>query len=207
MIVLGCGGFAREFGCWAIDAGYRVEAYYQNVPEQPKIAPDAPIITSLGEHAGKRFIVAVGDPQARARLWAEALGAGLLPHNPVVHPTVVLGHRVMLDAGVILCPMVVVTANVQIGRGVIINLSSTVGHDSILGMFTTVSPGANISGNCSTGIKNYIGTNACLREGVRTGDCVTIGMGAVVTKDIPSNQTWVGNPARRLEKLPPTRVP
>jgi serine acetyltransferase len=43
--------------------------------------------------------------------------------------------------------------------------------------------------------------NVCTKQGIKIADRVTIGMGAVVTKDITEPDTvWVGNPARKLEK-------
>lgn len=43
-----------------------------------------------------------------------------------------------------------------------------------------------------------IGANASIRAGVTIGESATIGMGSVVLKDVPSLETWVGNPARKL---------
>ena len=43
-----------------------------------------------------------------------------------------------------------------------------------------------------------IGANATILSGVSVGTGSTIGAGAVVTKNIPAGETWVGNPARRL---------
>ena len=43
-----------------------------------------------------------------------------------------------------------------------------------------------------------IGANATIRCGVTIGEGATIGAGAVVTKDVPSLETWVGNPAREI---------
>ena len=36
--------------------------------------------------------------------------------------------------------------------------------------------------------------------GVRIGDRCIIGAGSVVTKDVPDDSVWVGNPARSLLK-------
>lgn len=199
MIILGAGGFAREAMCWAEDAGHRVEAMYQDGGGQS--AGPVRVLGSLGGLEGKRFIVAVGDPATKNKLWSYALGCGLIPADAVVHPSAVLGHQVILEPGVIICPMAVLTTDVRIGRGVIVNLAATIGHDTTVDMFTTISPGANISGRCTIGMCCYIGTNAALREGVSVGDGATVGMGAVVTKDVPEKQVWVGNPARRLDKL------
>lgn len=43
-----------------------------------------------------------------------------------------------------------------------------------------------------------IGANATILPGVTIGKYATVGAGAVVTKDIPDKETWVGNPAGPL---------
>lgn len=45
-----------------------------------------------------------------------------------------------------------------------------------------------------------VGAGAVLLPGVRLGRGCVIGAGAVVTKDVPSHETWVGNPARPLHQ-------
>jgi serine acetyltransferase len=37
-----------------------------------------------------------------------------------------------------------------------------------------------------------------IKNKVKIGNNVTVGMGAVVLKDIPDGETWIGNPARKL---------
>lgn len=47
----------------------------------------------------------------------------------------------------------------------------------------------------------WIGMNVCILPGVEIGDNSIIGSGSVVTKSVPSNEVWVGNPARFVKKL------
>lgn len=53
----------------------------------------------------------------------------------------------------------------------------------------------------SIGDNVWIGMNSCILPGVSIGDNSIIGSGSVVTKNIPSNEIWVGNPARFIKKL------
>jgi len=46
------------------------------------------------------------------------------------------------------------------------------------------------------GNSSFIGANAVVKQGVRIGNNVVVGAGAVVLKDIDNNQVFVGNPAR-----------
>lgn len=54
-----------------------------------------------------------------------------------------------------------------------------------------------------TRIKNgaSIGANATVLGGVTIGESALIGAGSVVTKDVPANELWVGNPARKVKSL------
>lgn len=45
-----------------------------------------------------------------------------------------------------------------------------------------------------------LGAGVVVRCGVTIGENSLIGCGAVVTKDVPDNEVWVGNPARFLHK-------
>lgn len=44
----------------------------------------------------------------------------------------------------------------------------------------------------------WIGARTLIKSGVHIGTGSIIGMGSVVTKDIPSYEIWAGNPARRI---------
>lgn len=49
------------------------------------------------------------------------------------------------------------------------------------------------------GPKAYVGVAAIILPGVHIGESAIIGAGAVVTRDVPPGETWVGVPARKLE--------
>lgn len=46
-----------------------------------------------------------------------------------------------------------------------------------------------------------IGANATILGGITIGENALIGAGSVVTKDVPANEIWVGNPAKFLKKI------
>ena len=50
------------------------------------------------------------------------------------------------------------------------------------------------------GKRCFIGANAIIMAGITIGDCVIVGAGAIVTKDVPSNCIVVGNPARVIRQ-------
>ncbi len=59
------------------------------------------------------------------------------------------------------------------------------------GRFVKTNIGDNVS----------IGSNATILGGLNIGEGSIVGAGSVVTKDIPPNQIWAGNPARFIRKL------
>ena len=59
---------------------------------------------------------------------------------------------------------------------------------------------AMFSGSVTVGKDCWIAPSSSMRDGIKIGDNVTVGLGAVVLKDIPVNEIWVGNPARKHVK-------
>ncbi|MXV52125.1 acyltransferase [Pedobacter sp. HMF7647] len=47
----------------------------------------------------------------------------------------------------------------------------------------------------------FIGAHAIILKGVTIGENAIVGAGAVVSKDIPANQVWAGNPAKFVKEL------
>ena len=46
-----------------------------------------------------------------------------------------------------------------------------------------------------------IGAGAVILGGVTIGENALIGAGSVVTKNIPANELWLGNPAKFIRKI------
>ena len=47
----------------------------------------------------------------------------------------------------------------------------------------------------------FIGAHCILLKGVTIGENAVVGAGSVITKDIPDNEIWAGNPARFIRKI------
>jgi len=106
----------------------------------------------------------------------------------------------------IFCSNSMVTSNPDIGESFQCNIYSYVAHDCRIGDFVTFAPQVCCNGNVRIEDNVYVGTGAVLRQGrsfeepLVIGVGSTIGMGAVVTKDVPPGATVVGNPARPIQR-------
>jgi acetyltransferase-like isoleucine patch superfamily enzyme len=47
----------------------------------------------------------------------------------------------------------------------------------------------------------FIGANSIILKGVTIGNRAIIGAGSTVTKDIPNDEVWAGNPAKKISKI------
>ncbi|QDV08646.1 UDP-N-acetylbacillosamine N-acetyltransferase [Planctomycetes bacterium Poly30] len=143
-------------------------------------------------------VVAIGDPGTRRKI-VEGLPEGTR-FRTLIHPSACVSDWVEIGAGSVITAGCVVTTDIRLGAHTHLNLLTTVGHDTVAGDYLTTAPGAKLSGSCHFGDRVYIGTNAAVRQGIRLCDDVTIGMGAMVVRDIEEPGVYVGSPAKRLER-------
>ncbi len=111
-----------------------------------------------------------------------------------------LGNNVGISNCVIICfENISLEDNVMVGSSVQIYDSD---HHS-LNLKKRLSEEDDDIKNKSVLLKNgcFIGANSIILKGVTVGENSIIGAGSVVTKDIPDNEIWAGNPAKFIRKL------
>ena len=215
--LFGTGGFAREVMPFArefLSALARdekwppIQVYF--VDKTPKRSPvnDVAAICEeefLAMKCGRKFFnIAIADSIIREQIAERCVEAGVKPLTVGARESIVYDHNEIAD-GALTCANSVITSNVKIGKFFHANLFSYVAHDCVIGDYVTFAPGAHCLGNVRIEDHAYIGACAVIKQG-REGEPLTIGkgavvgMGAVVTKDVPPFATVVGNPARPLEK-------
>lgn len=91
-------------------------------------------------------------------------------------------------------------SNTIIGDYTKINNLCHIAHNNTIGRNVSITGCVNISGGNVIEDDVWIAPNSSIRGYVHLGKKCIVGMGAVVVKDIPEGETWVGNPAKKIEK-------
>lgn len=213
--LVGAGGFAREvmpivLKEFATNASAKLDGHVYFVESNP-MASTVNGIPCISEDEffalqteRRMFNVAVADSAFRQVIAERCIERGAEPLSLQASSAEILSNN-HIQEGAIFCGHSMVTTNAQIGRFFHANIYSYVAHDCVIGDYVTFAPNVHCNGNVHIEDYAYIGAGAVLKQGSRSkplaiGVGAVVGMGAVVTKDVPPHTTVVGNPARPMTK-------
>lgn len=203
MIIVGAGGHGKEI-LWLLQDVNRDKAQWNILgfvdDDKDLIGTKVQGYEVLGDVEWLQdkdydVVIAISDPKIKKRI-ASRLVESSNRFPAVIHPSVIYSDTVKMGEGVILCAGNILMFDVEVGDFSTINLSCTIGHETQIKGYATIYPGVNISGNVVLEECVSIGTGAAVIQGLRIGKNATIGAGAVVVRDIPSDVTAVGVPAK-----------
>jgi sugar O-acyltransferase (sialic acid O-acetyltransferase NeuD family) len=213
LLLIGAGGFARETAeavraANAVQPTWRLLGFLDDdAARQGELVSGLPVLgttEAVHDRPDAAVLICTGRPDnyVSRRMIAERLGLAEDRYATVVHPLASVGSTCRLGAGSVLLAHVALTTDVVVGRHVAIMPQVVLTHDVRVDDWATLGSGVRVGGACHIAQGAYVGAAACLRESVRIGERSMIGMGAVVTRDVPDERLWYGAPARDMDRAP-----
>jgi sugar O-acyltransferase (sialic acid O-acetyltransferase NeuD family) len=198
--IYGAGGLGRELLQVLRDmgtpcAGFVVDRRFP----APAAIQDVAIHRSvhvLSADPSVSFVIAIGNPTARARLAAELEREIGSRFGTVIHPRAWVGSSVHIGMGSMVFGPASITADARLGRHVLVNPGTTIAHDCELADFATLGPSCASAGGVIVDEGAELGVGVRVAPGVRIGRGAMVGAGAVCIRPVPADTTVAGVPAR-----------
>lgn len=198
MIIVGAGGHAKEVADEWVKKGGNLDdlEFFDDVNELRSFL-GRPVHRNLASLRKEHdFIVAVGNPQARRKLFTHFLNAGHRPYSMVAHSAEVSSLGSILGRGLNIMSKVVIGPDVTVADGVLLNSEVHLHHDSSVGAFCEISPRVSVLGSVTIQSNVSIGTGAILLPGVVIGEGAIVGAAAMVNRNVAPHSKVIGIPAR-----------
>ena len=111
----------------------------------------------------------------------------------------IIGKDCYIDSRVSTSGSCIIGDGVTLRYAVIIARGCKIGDGSYVcprAMTNNLDAGKTQIGGATIGKNCFIGTNTVLQHGITLGDNVVTGAMSLITRDIPSNEVWLGSPAK-----------
>jgi len=151
--------------------------------------------SSLNDMKDVELHIAIGNCKAREEIVNKFQN---LKFISIYHPNAIISSRAKIEVGTFLAAGSIIGPDAKVGKHSIINHHAVIDHDCSIGDFCHIAPHVSLGGGVKVGLGVLIGAGAIVLPGMEIADYVTVGAGSVVTNDIASGATVVGNPARAI---------
>lgn len=141
------------------------------------------------------LVIAIGNNSKR-RLIADLFRARGAQLGIVVHLSAHIARGARLGPGTVVFANAVVSSDAIVGSNTIVDIGAVVAHDCRVGDHVHVCPGVQLCGGATVESGVMIGAGAVVIPGVRVGRNSIVGAGSSVMRNVESDSTVVGLPAR-----------
>src|SRR5262245_45746472 len=201
LLIFPCNGNGIE----ALDCldAYRCVGFVDDAPEKQQVgAHGYPVLgrAALSERRDARVLAVPGSPASflTRRHVIEGLELPDERFARVIHPSARVSPLAVVGRNVLVMAGVVITSNAVIGDHTLIMPNTVVHHDVVIGAWSLIGSNVTVAGGTAIGENCYVGSGSSIMNGLTIGDRTLIGLGSNVIRNVPSDATVVGNPARPI---------
>ena len=116
------------------------------------------------------------------------------------HSTSFVDRSALIESGTVIMAGSIIQSGVNIGKHCIVNTKASIDHDSTMEDFSSLAPGTTLGGNVKIGRTSAICIGATISHNIKIGENVVVGANSYVNKDLPSDTTCYGSPARVIRE-------
>jgi UDP-3-O-[3-hydroxymyristoyl] glucosamine N-acyltransferase len=118
----------------------------------------------------------------------------LIPHigGIIIEEQVEIGSNTCIDKAVL--------GNTIIGFNTKIDNLVHIAHNVKIGKNCAIIANSMIGGGTIIEDNSWISPNVALRDNITIGENTLIGLGSIITKSVPKNEIWMGNPGKKYIK-------
>lgn len=202
VIIIGASGHGRVIADIIIKSGDKVGGFLDDSDTLPKEIIGYPLLGKIRDindypNNNTKFIIGIGDNLIRKKI---SDSFNNISWYTAIHPSAQIALNTEVGEGTAVMANAVINSSSIIGKHCIINTGSIVEHDNVIKDFVHISPSAVLGGTVTVGEFTHIGIGAVVKNNTYIMSGVIIGAGAVVLKDINEKGTYVGVPARNINK-------
>lgn len=198
LAIIGASGHGRVLADIAKITGYTDIVFLDDNPDKSECA-GYPIIgpSYMASDLDAFLIVGIGNTVIRRRIQESLPNEKLIT---LIHPDAVIAEDVIIGEGSVVMAGVVLNTGTKVGKGCIINTSSSVDHDCEIGDYVHIAVGSHVCGGVQVDCGSWVGAGAVISNNLYIcPDCI-IGAGTVLIDSIYESGTYVGVPARKINR-------
>ncbi len=198
LVIFGAGGHAKVVADIALKNGFEIEGFLDDNALVSSVI-GYPILGKIDDCVNYKethvFAMGIGNNAVRKMIFEKYPD---YEYPTLVHPTASIGIETKIGKGTVVMPFVVVNACAEVADFSILNSASVIEHDCRVGDFCLIAPNVSMCGMSKVGNMVWLGAGSVVNQTIKICDGVTVGSGAVVTKDIVESGTYIGVPATKI---------
>jgi sugar O-acyltransferase (sialic acid O-acetyltransferase NeuD family) len=204
LILIGAGSFGREIYSWlgnchGFNDQWRFKGFIDNdIKRLEKYGRSKEIIGLINEYQPQEndvFLCTIAEQKYRKQytLFYETKNAQFVS---IFHKSSYINQESKIGIGVFVSPFCIISCDVKIGNHVLFNSYADVGHDVIIDDYCHINSFSLLGGFSHICEGATVHPNSVVLPGKKVGKNSIVGAGSIVIKNVPSNVTVFGAPAK-----------